>query len=153
MFGSISSEIVLTLDDEPTAPAIGVSGLRNLLEQRLCRSEIGRRETLGESIVNRCQQVARFFAASLLAPQPRKAHGGTQFPRQCALLACQIGGLAVVILGRRRRSGRAPGQQQFPPDPQCLGGQPPFFTTLDAGDRLLDRGQTVSDWPNMIRGR
>jgi hypothetical protein len=53
---------------------------RQFFEQRLCFFQIGRREALGEPSINLCQQRVRFFAPSLVAPQPGKARGGAQFP-------------------------------------------------------------------------
>jgi hypothetical protein len=49
---------------------------RQFFEQPLCFLQIGRREALGEPVINWCQKPIRFFAASLIAPQSRKAGRG-----------------------------------------------------------------------------
>src|SRR5271169_5408593 len=46
------------------------------VEQRLCLFEIGRVETFGEPTIDRCEEVAGFGAAALVAAEPGEARGG-----------------------------------------------------------------------------
>jgi hypothetical protein len=66
----------------------GSCSSRQLVEQRLHVLEIARIEALGEPPVNRSQQFARLLHLALFTPEPRKAHGGAQFPGLGVLLAC-----------------------------------------------------------------
>src|SRR5262249_23547787 len=51
------------------------------LEERLCLLELRRVNSLGEPAVDRREEVTGFGALALLAPQARKAGGGTQLPK------------------------------------------------------------------------
>ena len=73
--------------------------LSNFFKKRPCRFEIGRVKTLGKSLVGRRKQLTRLFAPALVAPYPRKAGGGAQFPRQGPLPPRPVEGLPEVILG------------------------------------------------------
>jgi hypothetical protein len=55
-------------------------GSPQLVEQRLCLFEVGRIETLGEPVVDRCEKVMGVGAATLVAAEPGEARGGAQFP-------------------------------------------------------------------------
>ena len=66
-----------------------------LVEQHLCRFEIGGGEALGEPAVDRCEQVAGCGAATLVAPQSGKARGGAQLPQLGFLLSGDAEGLAI----------------------------------------------------------
>ena len=57
-----------------------VSISRQFFEQTLCLSQIGRREALGEPVINWCQKLARLFAPNLVAPPSGKTRRGAQFP-------------------------------------------------------------------------
>src|SRR6516162_5633559 len=72
-----------------------------LVEQRLCLFEIGGVEAFGEPAVDRCEQIASFAVAALVAAQPGEARGGAQFVAPCALLAGNREGGAERILGLR----------------------------------------------------
>ena len=52
--------------------------MRQIVEQRLCRFEIGGREPFGKPVVDRPQQRRRIGGTALLAPQPGNARGGAQ---------------------------------------------------------------------------
>ena len=53
---------------------------RQLLQQRLSLLQIERVEALGEPAVDRGEQIAGLPALALLAPEPRHAHRGAEFP-------------------------------------------------------------------------
>ena len=73
-----------------------------LVEKRLCVFQVGGVEALGKPTIDRCQQVAGFGAATLVAAQPGEAHGGAQFVAPCALLARDRERGAERVLGLRR---------------------------------------------------
>ena len=53
---------------------------RQLVEQRLGLLQIERVEAFGEPAVDRSEQFASLLRLPLIAPEPRHAHRGAQFP-------------------------------------------------------------------------
>jgi hypothetical protein len=74
-------------------------GSPQLVEQRLCLFEVGRIETLGEPVVDRCEKVMGVGAATLVAAEPGEARGGAQFPELGVLFLGDVKGLAIQFLG------------------------------------------------------
>src|SRR5215831_12506743 len=72
------------------------------LEQRLCVLQIGRVETFGKPAVDRCQQVAGFGAAALVAAETGEAHGSAQLPELGPLLPGDCQCFAIQLLGGLR---------------------------------------------------
>jgi hypothetical protein len=102
-----------------------VAGSRQCIEQRPCVFEIGRLEAFGEPAVDRCEEVAGFGVAALVAAESGEARRGTQLPRFRLLLARRFDRVSValfclVFLGGGR------GQQQVTFNPMQLRG-PPLF--------------------------
>ena len=62
------------------------SGLRQLVEQRLCVFEVRGVETLGEPAVDRRQEIVRLRASPLVRPEFGERNCGSQFPELCLLL-------------------------------------------------------------------
>jgi hypothetical protein len=54
--------------------------LPQLLDQRLCPSEVGRLEPLGEPIVDRYEKLTPLCRPAPIAPHPRETRGGAQLP-------------------------------------------------------------------------
>ena len=54
--------------------------MRQLIKQRLPVLQIARVESLGEPTVDRREKLASLLPLALLAPQPRHAHCGAEFP-------------------------------------------------------------------------
>ena len=57
-----------------------------LIEQRLRLFQIERIEPFGEPAVDRSKKIAGLIPLTLIAPEPRHAHRGTQLPGFCLLL-------------------------------------------------------------------
>ena len=76
-----------------------ITSSSQLVEQRLCVFEIGRVEAFGEPAIDRCQQVAGFALAALVAAEPSEARDGAQFPEFGPLLLCDAQGFAIQFLG------------------------------------------------------
>jgi len=68
---------------------------RQLVEERLCLFQIAGVEALGVPLTDRCEQIARFGAVALVAPQPGKAHCGAQFPQLGTLLRGDAQGFTI----------------------------------------------------------
>src|SRR4029077_13679298 len=81
--------------------------LRERVEKRFCRFEVGRAEAFSEPVVDRLEECDRISRTTLIAQQPGKARSGAQFPRERALPARPVEGLPEMTLGRRRGSRRA----------------------------------------------
>src|SRR5271154_2467115 len=141
--------------------AVGVGGLGSILaapsfeqnfgssqivEQFLCRFEIGGREAFGKPVVDRLEERSRIGGTAPIVQQPGEARGGTQLPGERALPTCPVERLPKVIL-RCRGSGRALQQQKLALDAQQLGKYPAFFGALRTDDRLLDHGKPLGDLP------
>jgi hypothetical protein len=62
--------------------------LGQLLEQRLGLLQVERVEPFGEPVVDGREEIAGLVSFALIAPLPRHAHRGTQFPGLRLLLAC-----------------------------------------------------------------
>ena len=75
-----------------------------VLKQRFSVFQIFRAETFGKPVVNRREQVVRFFSFALVLPQSRKAGRGSQFPGLGLLFACDIERGEVVLFRRRQVS-------------------------------------------------
>src|SRR5271169_3683600 len=58
---------------------------RQLLQQCLRLLQIKRVEALGEPAVDRSEQIAGLISLALIAPEPRHAHRGAEFPGFCLL--------------------------------------------------------------------
>src|ERR1700674_3245021 len=80
-------------------------------------------------------------------PQPSKAHGGTQLPRQGALAARPVDRLEEVCLGGRRGCSRVALQLEFTLDPQQFRDAPPLFVTLASRERVVDRCPSLGNPP------
>ena len=83
----------------PLAPK-GEGGSCQLVEQCLRVFEIGGAETFREQIVYRCEKLASFGTATLVAAEPPEAHGGAQFPELGLLLAGDTQRFVIQLLGR-----------------------------------------------------
>jgi len=118
-----------------------------IIEQRLCRFEIGGTEAFGEPIVHRRQEFGRLVTPRLVAPQSGKAGGAAQFPGARTLTVRPVDCLPEETLGRCGRSGSALQQNKLAFDPQQLSNCPAFFAPLGADDRLLYRGEPICDLP------
>ena len=70
-----------------------------LVEQRLCLFKVGRIETLGEPVVDRCEKVMGVGAAPLVAAEPGEARGCAQFPQLGPLFRSDAQGFAIQFLG------------------------------------------------------
>src|SRR5262249_22731559 len=70
-----------------------------LLEQRLRLFEVGRVEALGEPAVYRRKKITGFGAPALVAAEPGKACGCTQFPELGLLLGGDAQSFAIQFLG------------------------------------------------------
>src|ERR1700716_3115158 len=81
-----------------------------LAEQRLGLSKVAGVKTFGEPIVDRGEEVSCRLPLSLIAQEPRQAHGRAQFPRLCLLGARNGQGMLEIRLRFRdvplRRSER-----------------------------------------------
>ena len=75
--------------------------LRQLVEQRLRLFQIERVEAFGEPAVDRSEQFAGLLRLPLIAPEPRHAHRGAQFPRFCLLLTCNRERPVEIFFGFR----------------------------------------------------
>ena len=67
---------------------VATSTLRcECVKQRLGLLQIERVEAFGEPAVDRSEKLAGLIPLALIAPEPRHAHCGAQFPGFCLLLA------------------------------------------------------------------
>src|SRR5690242_12076069 len=96
-------------------PTERVPCLPELGEQNLCLLQILGVEALGEPVVDRGEQVTRFCAPALVAPEPRQTHSGTQLERFGFLGASGFDGSAETVFCTALVSG-IEAQQQFAPD-------------------------------------
>jgi hypothetical protein len=69
-----------------------------LAEQRLGLSKVACVKTFGEPIVDRGEKVTCRLPFSLIAQEPRQAHGRAQFPRLCLLCARKAQGMLEIRL-------------------------------------------------------
>src|SRR5215468_2803358 len=67
-----------------------------LVEQCLGVDQVARIEALGEPLVDRGEEIARFGALALIAPEAREARRGAQLERAGALLAGDGEGAVVA---------------------------------------------------------
>src|SRR5215470_14836307 len=88
--------------DENELKASGLS--TEFVEQSLRLLEVRYVEAFGEPTVDRCEQVAGFGAAALVATQPGEARGGAQFPQLCLLAPADFQSFMEQRLGVRRVS-------------------------------------------------
>src|SRR5208282_5625532 len=77
--------------------SLTTSLLRQRVEQRFCRPQIGRRETLGEPAAERREESAGFRTPALVAPEPGEAARAAQLPEP------------RVLAPRRRKAALQPG--------------------------------------------
>src|SRR6516225_3334198 len=75
-----------------------MNGSRQLAEKRLCFLKILCVGTLNKPAVDRCEQVAGFGAAALVAAERSEAHGGAQLPELGALLRGDAHSFAIQFL-------------------------------------------------------
>ena len=78
--------------------------------------------------------------SALVAPHPREARSGTQFPGQGTLPVRPVQCLLEVVFGRARGAGTAHQEQKLAFDPQQFGNCPPCFGAFGPFEPLLDRG-------------
>src|SRR5207342_2793796 len=69
-----------------------------LAEQRLGLSKVACVKTFGEPIVDGGEKVTCGLPFSLIAQEPRQAHGRAQFPRLCLLRARKAQGMLEICL-------------------------------------------------------
>ena len=60
--------------------ADGAARLLQFGQQRLCLVQIARIKPFGEPAVDRSEQIAGLISVPLIAPEPRHAHCGAEFP-------------------------------------------------------------------------
>src|SRR6516165_780981 len=70
-----------------------------LVEQRLCLFQIGCVEAFSEPAIDRREQIVRFGAAALVAPQPGETGRGPQFPELGLLLLGNAQRFPIEFLG------------------------------------------------------
>jgi hypothetical protein len=104
------------------------------IEKRLCLSQIGRIEALGEAIVEWLKQRKRVGVLVLIAPRPRNAHGCAQLPRQSALSTRGVKRLPKAILGHGRGPFFGLQQRKLAFYPQQLSQQPTLFEAAGSVD-------------------
>src|ERR1700675_538919 len=59
-----------------------------LIEQHLCLLQVERVGAFAEPDVDRSEEIAGFIPLALIAPEPRHARGGTEFPGFSLLCSC-----------------------------------------------------------------
>jgi hypothetical protein len=128
--------------------AKGVFRLRSeLVKQRLCCFEIGGVKTLGKTVKDRREQLARLLTSTLAAPHPREVGRGAEFPRQGALPTRRVQGLPEVILRRCGRIGSVLQQNKLALDAQQFGDAPTLSAALRSLKRLVDSREPLSYLP------
>src|SRR6516164_1871061 len=83
----------------PSPATASRAGLAELVEQRFCLFQVGGVEAFGKPAIDRCDEVAGFDGALLVAAEPGEAHSGPQFPELGLLLPGDVEGLAIQFLG------------------------------------------------------
>jgi hypothetical protein len=73
--------------------------LSQAIEQRSCRSQVGRVEPLCEAVVDRLENPHRSGGTPLIAPQPGEAGRDAQLPRKSAVAARPVEGASEILLG------------------------------------------------------
>jgi hypothetical protein len=116
-----------------------------LVKQRLCRFEIGRVKTLGETVKDRREQLAHLFTPA--APHPRKAGRGAQFPGQAPCRCAWSRACRKWVLRRCGRIGSVLQQNKLALDAQQLGDAPTLSGALRSLKRLVDSREPLSDLP------
>jgi len=81
--------------------ADGAARLLQFGQQRLCLVQIARIKPFGEPAVDRSEKLASLIPLALIAPEPRHAHCGAEFPKFGALSLCYCERLTEGVLGCR----------------------------------------------------
>src|SRR5262245_17775746 len=81
---------------KPRAISMSASASAQLVEQRLGVLQVARVEAFGEPAVDRGEEIARFGALALIAPEAREARRSAQLERAGALLAGDGEGAVVA---------------------------------------------------------
>src|SRR5215207_71145 len=97
-----------------------------LAEQRLGRSKVTGVETFGEPIVDGGEKVTCRLPFSLIAQEPRRARGRSQFPRLCLLCSRKAQRMLEIRLRFRHVSLRRL-ERDFTGNAVSLGLAPPFL--------------------------
>ena len=90
-----------------------------LLQQRPGVLQVGGVKALGESAIDRCQQLTSLIALALALPQPAQDHGGPQLPGFGLLATGNCEGLLETGF-RLGRVWDGLVQQQLALEPECL---------------------------------
>jgi hypothetical protein len=115
-----------------------------LVEQRFCVFEVGRREAFGEPAVDGREEAAGFGAAALVAAKAGEARGGTQFPELRSLFFGNAQGFAVQLLSGL---GMSLSQQQLAFMSVQLGCQPALPCPFDQLQRPIEEGHGLLNLP------
>jgi hypothetical protein len=110
--------------------------LSQLIQHALCRHQIAGFESFGEPIVDGRLQLAHLLGTAPLMPQPCKACGCSQLPRQGTLPARPIERVQKVLLGGRHGLRRTLPQDELTFDAQKLGDAPALLVALGAPERF-----------------
>src|ERR1700730_7408061 len=97
-----------------------------LAEQRLSLSKVACVKTFGEPIVGGGEKVTCRLPFSLIAQEPRQAHGRAQFPRLCLLCSRNGQGMLEIRLGFRHVPLRRL-ECDFTSNAMSLSLTPPFL--------------------------
>src|SRR6516164_6236739 len=104
---------------------------RQLLEQRLGLLQIARIKPFGEPAIDRREKVASCISLTLIAPQPRQAHRGTQLKGPGLLLLrdgdcskeCFLGWRRARRIALEQNFAAQAMQQSVAPVLSCLTGE------------------------------
>ncbi|WP_334402735.1 hypothetical protein [Bradyrhizobium sp. AZCC 2289] len=116
-----------------------------LAEQRLGLSKVVCVKTFGEPIVDGGEKVTCRLPFSLIAQEPRQAHGRAQFPRLCLL--CSRNGQVLEIRLRFRHVSLRRLERDFAGNAMSLSLAPPFLGCVNRRLALSMQRQASSNWP------
>ena len=123
-----------------------------LAEQRLRLLQIERVEAFGEPAVDRSEKIAGLCTPALIAPEPRHAHCGAQFPGLGLLLTrnCERT-LEVRFRFHRVRRGRL--KRDFTRNAIGLGLEPSFLSSFDCADGIVNVTPSVIELSKLRIGQ
>src|SRR5262249_32008373 len=113
-----------------------------LIEQDLGLLQVAGLEAFGEPAVERSKKIAGLIPPALIAPQPRHAHRGAQFPG-LRLLLPRNRERALEILFRSRRIRLRRESCDFPGNAIARGLAPSLLGRFPCGPRFADAARGV----------
>ena len=113
-----------------------VAGSRECVEQRLCVFEIGRVEAFGEPAVKGREQVTRFDASPLFAPQPCSSGSQPQFEKPGTFAAGHVQASRNGVF--KGFPGRGLGAKKHQLDPVQFWRQPHLPISLEMRERGVE---------------